>query len=138
MQTFLPVSDFEESARILDYQRLGKQRVEVLQLLQALFGEKVGWINHPATKMWKGHTNALVLYGVAVCLEWRQRGYKDTCLEKIQSHWRDELNTDMPNWINNPDFFAAHRSNLLRKKPEYYSKFNWVEPDTLPYIWPGD
>jgi len=28
MQTFLPVADFEESARLLDSPRLGKQRVE--------------------------------------------------------------------------------------------------------------
>lgn len=136
MQTFLPYPSFKQSAEALDYRRLGKQRVETLQLLQALFGEKKGWLNHPAAKMWKGHTNALVLYGVAMCREWKERGYKDTCLEKIQDYWQDDCITTMPDWINNQEFFSAHRSNLLRKNPDYYSRFNWTEPDTLPYIWP--
>ena len=35
MQTFLPTSNFAESAKYLDYRRLGKQRVEVLQLLNS-------------------------------------------------------------------------------------------------------
>lgn len=138
VQTFLPDSSFETSAKILDYRRLGKQRVETLQLLKALFGETKGWANHPAAKMWQGHTNALVLYGIAMCNEWIERGYKDSCLEKIQSYWRDDLMADFPSWMNNEGFFASHRSNLLRKNPDYYSNFGWNEPNTLPYIWPGD
>ena len=33
MQTFLPYPDFARSARVLDRKRLGKQRVETLQVL---------------------------------------------------------------------------------------------------------
>lgn len=36
MQTFLPYADFAECARVLDDKRLGKQRVECLQILKAL------------------------------------------------------------------------------------------------------
>jgi hypothetical protein len=36
MQTFLRVADFERSAGLLDSARLGKQRVETLQILRAL------------------------------------------------------------------------------------------------------
>ena len=36
MQTFLPFPDFVASARSLDRLRLGKQRVETLQILNAL------------------------------------------------------------------------------------------------------
>lgn len=36
MQTFLPYPDFAESASVLDRQRLGKQRVETLQVMKAL------------------------------------------------------------------------------------------------------
>lgn len=36
MQTFLPVADFEKAATFLDYKRLGKQRVECLQILNIL------------------------------------------------------------------------------------------------------
>lgn len=47
MQTFLPYPSFVESAKCLDRQRLGKQRVEVLQLLKALLVPGSGWGNHP-------------------------------------------------------------------------------------------
>ena len=36
MQTFLPYPDFAESAKVLDNKRLGKQRVECLQIMKAL------------------------------------------------------------------------------------------------------
>lgn len=41
MQTFLPYADFEESAFVLDTRRLGKQRVETLQIMQSLFGVRL-------------------------------------------------------------------------------------------------
>lgn len=36
MQTFVPFPDFARSAAVLDDKRLGKQRVEVLQIVRAL------------------------------------------------------------------------------------------------------
>ena len=36
MQTFLPYKDFRKSAQVLDYKRLGKQRVEAWQIYQTL------------------------------------------------------------------------------------------------------
>ena len=35
MQTFMPYPDYSESARCLDRQRLGKQRVEAFQILRS-------------------------------------------------------------------------------------------------------
>ena len=37
MQTFLPYPDFRESLESLDYKRLGKQRVEALQLVKSIY-----------------------------------------------------------------------------------------------------
>ena len=71
VNTFLPYADFEESAKALDYRRLGKQRVEALQILRANLGMTKGWVNHPAAKMWKGHEITLCKYGIAMCMEWR-------------------------------------------------------------------
>lgn len=80
MQTFLPVPDFHESARMLDWRRLGKQRSEVLIILRTLSGTgKQGWKNHPATRMWNGYITCLCSYGLAICKEWQNRGYKDNC-----------------------------------------------------------
>lgn len=41
MQTFLPYADYEQSAAVLDQKRLGKQRVETLQIMQVLLGERL-------------------------------------------------------------------------------------------------
>lgn len=137
MQTFLPYPGFHESAYFLDRARLGKQRVEALQLLKALTVPGAGWSSHPAAKMWAGHINALVEYGVAICDEWRSRGYKDTCREKIRAFRLEGVPyAELPDWVGNPDFHSAHRSNLLRKDPVWYGTLGWKEPDNLPYVWP--
>ena len=135
MNTFLPYPDFVQSARVLDRQRLGKQRVETLQLLNALTGRSKGWVNHPATRMWRGYELYLASYGIVMCQEWIARGYKDTCLDKIAAFTLYPI-TDGPAWLGDPALHASHRSNLLRKAPEYYSQFNWSEPDDMDYVWP--
>jgi hypothetical protein len=137
VQTFLPYPSFQESAQCLDYKRLGKQRVEILQLLNALSGESKGWVNHPACKMWRGNERTLILYGIYICEAWINKGYKDTCLDKILAYakvW--PLENGKPYWLGNDDFHRSHRSNLLRKNYQHYSQFGWTEPTDLPYVWP--
>lgn len=139
MQTFLPYDSFVKSAQVLDNKRLGKQRVETLQILQALSGKPSRWISHPAVKMWKGYEEALRLYGTAICSEWKLRGFKDTCLEKISAITTCTTGTAvlcMPWWLCNKDFHLSHQSNLLRKFPEHYNNYFWNIPNDLPYIWP--
>lgn len=137
MQTFLPYSDFALSAEVLDYRRLGKQRVECKQLLNViLFPETAkGWKNHPAAKMWRGYSGALASYGLVVCEEWIKRGYKDTLRDFFLEF---KLEYIAPYWLGDEDFHSSHRSNLLRKDPTFYEKFGWKEPDDLPYIWPEE
>lgn len=136
MQTFLPVPDFYETARILDYRRLGKQRLETLQILNALLGRSKGWVNHPATRMWRGYEGSLVHYGTVMCDEWVSKGYKDTTKAKILELGIEPSILEVPPWLGREDFHASHRSNLLRKDPEFYSVYGWSEPDNLEYVWP--
>lgn len=136
MQTFLPYSDYDQSAKVLDRQRLGKQRVETLQLLKALAGQTKGWRTHPAALMWRGYERQLALYGLSMCAEWIARGYQDTCAEKITALAGLFTGSGKPDWLGERVFHASHRSNLLRKDHNYYSQFNWSEPDDLPYVWP--
>jgi hypothetical protein len=136
MQTFLPYRDFVASAKALDNRRLGKQRVETLQLLRSIVWPEYGWKNHPASKMWRGYEQALVNYGRAVCVEWIARGYKDTCLGKIAEFSQPHVVAPTPAWLTE-DLCRSHQSNLIRKDPIFYGpKFPDV-PDNLPYIWPS-
>jgi len=138
MQTFLPYPDFAQSAAVLDMRRLGKQRVECKQIINALNGTKKGWQNHPATKMWRGHPGSLALYGRVVCLEWIDRGYNDSLLPFFGDALCVADRTLNPPWFGNERLHASHRSNLLRKFPEHYRQFWPNEPDDLPYYWPGE
>jgi Pyrimidine dimer DNA glycosylase len=139
MQTFMPYESYQESAKVLDYRRLGKQRVETLQILNALTDPNYGWQNHPAVNMWRGCEFELVSYGVTICKEWTSRGYKDTCLDKIMkvADSNPGIGIEAPAWIGNEDFHKSHRSNLLRKDPEFYGNvFEKGLPNTLDYVWP--
>jgi hypothetical protein len=132
MQTFLPYSDFEDSARCLDYRRLGCQRKEAMQLHDILTNRTTtkGWRNHPALKMWEGYAPALAHY-MNVCIdEWIHRGYNNT-MEK-----RDDSNLVLPPWLNDRRIHLSHRSNLLRKDEKFYSQYNWNLPSTMEYYWP--
>lgn len=153
MQTFLPYENFKYSAEVLDYRRLGKQRVEVYQLLKALNGEtkKGAWRNHPACVMWENNIDCLVYYGLEICKEWISRGYKDTCYGKIAAYGSEvfqnalanpdcgKINSFLtyPSWINDERVFSSHRSNLLRKDEVFYTKYGWEEGPDLEYFWPG-
>jgi len=44
MQTFLPYASFAKSAACLDNRRLGKQRVEAMQILKILPSRKAIWL----------------------------------------------------------------------------------------------
>lgn len=139
MQSFLPYKDFYQSGKVLDVKRAGKQRVEVLQMLNKIHGlsKGKGWTNHPCTKMWSKNANALVEYGVQICTAWKDRGYRDTCLEKIKAHYRTEETNKMPHWLGNDDFHLSHKSMLIQKKPEFYKPI-WPDvPDNLEYVWPN-
>jgi hypothetical protein len=149
MQTFLPCAGFTASARTLDRRRLGKQRVETLQVLRALVIPGYGWRHHPAAKMWRGYEEALTRYGLEVCAVWCESGAADTCAVKLTEEYRQSLGTggvrtqeelsaagDLPPWLGDEALHRSHRSALVRKDPEHYGKqFPDVPPD-LPYVWP--
>ena len=142
MQTFLPYPSFRESARVLDRARLGKQRVEGLQLLRAVTIATYGWQHHPATTMWRGFVPALTKYTLAMADEWVARGHSDTVRDQVRPFApdvdaveQDEL--DLPRWIGDPAFHLSHQSNLIRKDPAFYGPLFPGVPGDLPYIWPG-
>ena len=87
---------------------------------------------------------------------WLSFGYRDTCREKILSMLGEHgysgsekkleeryeaalAGTDrafLPPWFGDEAFHRSHRSNLLRKEPQWYGQFGWTEPADLAYEWP--
>ncbi|MEV0388652.1 MSMEG_6728 family protein [Nonomuraea sp. NPDC050643] len=150
MQTFLPYPDFATSASVLDPLRLGKQRVETLQVLRALTVPGYGWRHHPVVKMWAGYEEALVRYGLEVCGHWCAMGRPDTCASTMATELAAHLGTprvrsqrdlaaagELPPWLGDVALHLSHRSALLRKDPGFYRPvFGDQEPDDLDYVWP--
>lgn len=148
MQTFLPYPDFERSARALDAKRLGKQRVETIQVVRALTVPGYGWANHPAVLMWKGHEEALGRYGFVCCEVWTELGFGDTCAATIGADLArvgiQQVRTEaelaaagaLPSWLGDEALHLSHRSALVRKDPDHYRPLFPDAPDDLPYLWP--
>lgn len=145
MQTFLPFASFTISAAALDARRLNKQRLEAKQLLNAIFTPGRGWARHPAAEMWSNYPQALALYGLAVTVEWLQRGGKESSghLELFTEYARHPLDlarpknmqcrVEMPWWLGNEEFHRRHRSALYHKDPVFYRQFANVK---LALWWP--
>lgn len=145
MQTFLPDRSFAKSAYVLDNKRLGKQRAEVIQILNALRLPNYGWQNHPAVRMWRDHEFTLCDYGISMCKEWIRRGFNDTCFDKIsrisnEIFWNPNRKLGAliePPWINDQRVHISHQSNLVRKLPEHYRQHFPHVRDDIPYYWPS-
>lgn len=148
MQTFVPYADFEASARVLDTKRLGKQRVEVIQIVRALTVPGYAWKSHPAVLMWQGYEEALGRYGITMCDVWVERGFGDTCagtitrdlaafgVTSIRTYTELAADGALPDWLFDPAVQRSHQSALVRKDPEFYgSVFADVPPD-IAYLWP--
>jgi len=148
MQTFLPYPDFEATARVLDSRRLGKQRVEVIQIVRALTRPDYAWKSHPAVLMWSGFEEALGTYGQVMSRVWVEQGFGDTCAATIAADLaavgidglrsQEELAAagELPAWLGDEALHRSHQSALVRKDPRFYGpRFPGV-PDDLPYLWP--
>lgn len=126
MQTFLPYASFKDSAKVLDKKRLGNQRVEASILI------KGGWSKHPAYIMWVNYIDALKEYFNIISEEWVNRGY-------VHNMGFFDLPTviDYPRWLGDERVHSSHRSALLFKYYEWYSKFGWKETPEFKYFWPS-
>lgn len=135
MQTFLPYNDFQQSVECLDDKRLGKQRVEAMQILNILTGvnPNARWKNHVAVRMWKGYEEALKLYHNLAIEEWIRRGKNNN----MELYYVELGGILYPSWMHDPRLVISHRCNLLRKDFDYYVQFFGDKYDVdAPYWWP--
>lgn len=119
MQTFLPYSDFLESANVLDfnkYSRLWKQISEAKQLITILkkikeraennTTEKIGYEYHPAIKMWTGNEELLTHYINDFIQVYNLKKHKD--LELLPTSIRfDDI--QKPWWFGNKYLHDSHK-----------------------------
>lgn len=130
LNTFLPYSDFSQCAKVLDDKRLNKQRTDCLALLKE---------DNPAnltSKLWEGYEDALISYGLEMCFEWRKRGFKDTCAERLEALY--SYNKQTPPWLGDERLHASHRSLLVKRDPWHYvMKLGWKDLPDLPLFWPA-
>lgn len=134
MNTFIIDDDPIKCAQLLDYKRLGKQRVECIQILNAInSANQNGWINHPCIKMWKDHELSLRYYTNCMIEEWLVRGYKNTIAKFT------EYETNMPWWFYCKMLQNSHIASLLRKNKTYYQEIfdikNYEKYMEFSYIW---
>lgn len=153
MQTFFTHENPKHTAKILDYKRLGKQRLETKQILTAIRQKKSGdiymidkngrerlrgWINHPCTDMWFDYEDYLCYYGYIMCKEWIRRGYNDSLKpffkENMTATSYDSM--EKPSWVACNKLHTSHRSNLLVKNYDYYRNYFNV-PLGIEYVWYG-
>ena len=133
MQTFLPHSTFTNCAIALDNKRLNKQILEGYQILNVNSGmsKTGGWRNHPAVLMWRGFEGALLDYINEMIKEAKRRGINtegnenniNSLVNKVGSKWTH----DIPSWMYDNTklmrVITTHRSNLFKKDPLYYARY---------------
>ena len=156
MQVFLPEHTYRDCAQALDQKRLVKQLLEGRQILSALAGETKGWVNHPATRMFKGYEGELVSYLLQIKIEMQERGYKwennwDTITGTWTKYFKPKHGTilELPDYLKpgHPDnlrIIITHRGRLYEKAPELYPQYQhestiyrqYVCCDRCNYYWP--
>lgn len=145
MQTYLPFPDFERSAAILDRKRLGQQRVEAWQILQAMdMRSDSPMVDHPAVKMWTGYPLALISYLRFIIARWTEMGYHPGNHDTLEEmFWHGDFvevfpgGSSLPPWIGDEKLHLSHQSTLKREDPEHYEHLFVPDiPLDLPIQWP--
>lgn len=135
VNTFVIDADPSVTAKALDDRRLGKQRVEAMQIIDALLdseSKSKGWVNHPATRSWTGYIDALKDYCNVMIKEWIKRGNNNN----MALYDIDSKEVKYPAWFSNKKVHYSHMARLLHKDPSYYKFDVPKEYLSYGYIWP--
>lgn len=90
--------------------------------------------------MWDQYDEALTVYYNLSLEVWGHRKRKDGkfCQNvKLKPRcYPDSRDIIMPAWFGLEQFHSSHRSRLLAKDLEFYSKYGWTDDPNVDYIWP--
>lgn len=136
MMTFIVHGNFVINAKLLDYRRLGKQRIEAKQIINIICdSNKRAWGNHPIVLAWTDYVPALKYYANCVILEWIARGNRNT-IELYDLSGYETIY--IPWWSQWDRLHQSHKAMLLRKDPFYYKFVVDEEYKEYGYIWPNN
>lgn len=143
MQVFLPYKDPAKTAQCLDNKRLGKQRLECLQILFVGYNIMGYWeipnyiFSHPTYELWKTNLDwLLTFYLSAIMREWQIiRGFNNEKCWRAYMYINEKINWSykipweypiewhkyLPPFIK-MDFCKKHQQLLLKKDYEYYKE----------------
>lgn len=137
MQIWLPHPNFVKSARSLRNKELGRQRVDIKQILNALLLVRPSaWKVHPCARMWRGYENKLLHYYNTTVSEWKRRGHKHTMeLDPVVTQLARRRWADVPWWWDQFALHESHRAALIRRHDDYRKEFPDIF-EAMPMIWP--
>lgn len=108
--TMMPDSSYTKVASSLSLRDLKFMRVASLRVLRGLNGG-VGR-NKRSVRMWAGHKQSLIRYGIAIATELRSEGEKDTSLATFQEA-AEPGSHSKPTWVYWPRLQKSHQSYLV-------------------------
>ena len=137
MMTFLPYPDNDLTASTLDRSRLGNQAYcECKVLVNGL------WPNHPISRMWmnfegRSYAGALATYMRAMLDEYNRQSHQRGGLpSNVHVVIPEGCDLTLPPWYGDERVHSTHRSALLYKNYQWYSRFNWSEVPKFEYYYP--
>lgn len=130
MIIYLPFADFELSAQALDTRRLGNQRKDAFELLEALLSNKESSFETTLVDMWRGYESALANYNIALSKEIDRRGYVDDYYYEtfllMNKYALSFLEAKRPHWLGNESIHSSHRSALKREVTQTLAKTHYA------------
>jgi hypothetical protein len=140
VHTYLPFSDFDQTARALNNLDLNVSittAATVLNTLHEVDGAPKLGQNNPLVRMWRTYELQLASYGMSLCEEAARRGIPvvkpDRSLEYFEWHFTNAASGDVkmtrPEWLNDPRFLNSERRALLVRDAEHYKLIFAVDAD---------
>jgi hypothetical protein len=109
--TWMPYSSYRKCATCFMDDDLKVMRGIVLRVLKYLDRGPTRHTNR-AAELWRGHTQSLIRYGIAIALECRQRGFRDTSLAILRAKYQHG-HSEKPQWVYWPALHESHQAYLL-------------------------